>query len=178
MAIGAEKRKTPETEVPSVDVELAKRAAAALAGPKHDAQGAGGLLPNHEFELDYTDTRGYRWHGTFKAHVLTPRERIQVGLIRAKLANHTPPDALDLQTAELLEIAAHLAVAIDDGPDWGRDVLNLHTAGVGYAIYEEVASYEARFHGTAGGSAGKGADADGGGTSAPSVAPEDGGAAS
>ena len=60
---------------------------------------------------------------------------------------------VDAATLNLLEMQAHLAVALDDAPPWASDLGELYDVGVVAAIYREVASHEARFWGTDNGEA-------------------------
>ncbi len=122
-------------------------AVAGDSGPDMDAEGVGNLKPEHEFVLDFVDARGRRWNGTFRSHVLTVRDRIQVGATRARLAGGVAPVALDAETLTLLEVLAHLAVAVDDCPPWFDDTLSLYAQDVLGAVYKEVASHERRFWG-------------------------------
>src|SRR3990167_6221362 len=57
----------------------------------------------HSFALDFRDTRGRRWHGDFTSHVLSVRERIQVGALRAQLLAGAPSSAVDEFTSDLVE---------------------------------------------------------------------------
>lgn len=125
-------------------------------GPAQDGIGVDGLLPEYAFELDYTDRRGRRWTGTFRAHVLRYREKIEVGLIRAKMLAGMNPGTLDRYTVDLTEMIAHLTVALDQAPPWAADLTDLYDPAVVNAIYGEVASYEARFLGSAAGPADSG----------------------
>ncbi len=161
MGLGAKNRKETPTgvEAPVVpELADAKAAATALDGPEHDAEGKDGVLPGHTFALDFTDLRGRQWTGQFRCHVLTYRQQIQVGLLRARLSGGVPPDALDAYTANLLEIVAHLTICLDEAPPWAQDLMDLYDATVANAIYAEVADHKDRFHGS--GSGGSSADAD------------------
>lgn len=132
-----------------VDIPITPSAEQAVTkvGPDNDKVGADGCGPEHVFTLDYIDHRGRKWTGEFKCHVLTIRERAQVGLVRSQLSAGMAPVGLDAATLDLLEMQAHLAVALDSAPDWARDLGSLHDPAVMGAIYGEVAGHEARFHG-------------------------------
>lgn len=173
MAIGAEKKRK---KVPDVDLAAARAAVRVATGPEDDGRGADGLLPKHDFDFDYTDRRGRRWVGHFAAHVLTYRERIQVGLIRSNLAANTPPSSLDPATADLLEMIAFLQVSLDDYPDWASPdkLLDLYDWLVVAMLFKEVSDYEDRFHGPDDGGSGAGADSDSTGADGAGVVPEDG----
>ena len=116
-------------------------------GPDHDNIGADSVKAKHAFDLDYTDQRGYHWSGKFRCHVLTIRERAAVGLTRSKLTANTPPEMIDASTLNILEMQAHLALALDDAPEWANELGEIYDVGVLGAIYQEVASHEARFWG-------------------------------
>jgi len=147
--IGAMKR-TPATDidpVPAPDAAKALRAALGLPGPENDALGAAGVPASHTFDLDYTDRRGLLWAGRFRCHVLTADESVQVSLTKAKLLNGTPPYLVDDSTLLLLEARAHLAVALDESPDWAKRLGKLRDHNVIAAIYKEVVEHTQRFHG-------------------------------
>lgn len=150
MPIGAEERRSRparKRDLPEVNLRKATESTIGLSGPDLDSEGVGGLVPNHSFNFRFTDRRGRTWSGSFKAHVLTTREKVQVGLLRAQLAGNAPVEALDAVTYNLLEMVSFLDVALDSKPTWADDLLELHEMGVLRALYEEVANYEARFHG-------------------------------
>jgi hypothetical protein len=116
-------------------------------GPEDDNQGAAGLSPEYAFDLDYTDRRGHRWQGAFRCRALTVKDRITVGLTRARLSANTPLNSIDRSTLNLLEMQAHLAVALEEFPTWAESLGDLHDVGVISAIYKEVADHEGRFWG-------------------------------
>lgn len=120
-------------------------ATAVTLGPANDDTGANGLTAKHTFELNHTDSRGYVWKGRFCCHILNIRERAAVGLTRSRLTANTPAEVIDAATLNLLEMQAHLAVALDEAPDWASDLGELYDVGVVAAIYREVASHEAGF---------------------------------
>jgi hypothetical protein len=167
--IGAEARKARQgasegfikTSAPGGSAPALKEAVAAVQaplGPENDSKGKG-VLKDHEFDLEYVDGRGYLWSGQFKCHALTYKERIDVGLIRSRMSGGVPPHLLDATTSNLLEMLAHLAVAVDAGPPWARDMEAIHDPAVVVAIYKEVLAHEERFHGAGPGGAGAGDDA-------------------
>lgn len=116
-------------------------------GHKKDHIGKNEVSADHIFDLDYTDTRGYKWTGKFKCHILNIKERAAVGLTRSRLTANTPAHVVDASTLNLLEMQAHLAVALDHAPEWASDLGSLYDVGVVAKIYGEVASHEARFWG-------------------------------
>lgn len=147
-------------EVPELR-DAVSAARASTNGPMQDKVGADGDGPERSFTLDYLDKRGRRWVGDFTMRVLTMRDTIQLGLIKARLAGGVPLTHLDPDTALTLEVIAHLSVALTAAPPWAKDLLALYDAGVVGAIYEEVAKYEARFREAVPGQSG---DVDGDGT--------------
>ena len=155
--IGAARRaKAPSTDiepVPATDPTVA----AAKTGPEYDGEGAGGVSARHTFELDWTDLRGYRWTGSFTCDVLTIAQRPQVGLTRARLLNGVSPHLLDPETLDILEMRAHLAVALVKAPDWMKKLGDFRDINLLGAIYKEVASHERRFWGATDDDSGEGA---------------------
>jgi hypothetical protein len=162
-----------KVDSPPLPVEAVKQAAA-LDGPKHDDKGAGDIPSALVFDLDYLDRRGRRWQGRFRSHILTIRERMQVGLVRARLAGGLPPMALDAATVDILEMQAHLAVALDQAPEWAATLQDVRDVNVLGAIYKEVASHEVRFWGADAGGSGGGTDARPEGDDGKGVAQADG----
>ena len=130
-----------------ISARTAHRSVQVADGPQLDSTGAGGILPEYEFEIDYLDSRGRRWTGHFTARALTNRDRFEAGLIKAKLANGIPLDSLDLHTANLLEMLAVIEVATQTRPDWAGDFLDLFEPDVMNEIYKEIVGFEDRFHG-------------------------------
>ena len=118
------------------------------SGPENDSTGCEALPPEFDFDLDYTDQRGFHWTGKFEAHVMNVSERAAAGLTRARMLAGMPLSSVDESTINLLEMQSHLAVVVDDCPKWAEDLTKIYDLGVIGAIYEEVASYEARFWGT------------------------------
>jgi hypothetical protein len=108
------------------------------------------MQPEYEFEIDYTDNRGKRWHGTFVNRILTYRMRTQVGTIRAQMNGGLPMEALDLNTLDMTEKVAHLTVSLGKRPPWamGEKLSNLHDPQILDRIYAEVALHEATFRGS------------------------------
>lgn len=158
-ALGAARRrkkppKKPNLGVTPVETPSAKDAAkeTKLLGHLHDSKGKSSkkkeAISNEKtFMLDYTDTRGYHWGGSFTSKILTIRQRTIVGLTRARLAGGIAPEHLDEGTLSLLEMQAHLAVCLSDAPDWAEDLAEFHDLGVLASIYKEVALHESTFWG-------------------------------
>jgi len=141
------KKTKPPTQRAGTGLEVVEPLESGIVGQDHDHEGVGGIAAKHTFQLDYKDRRGYVWTGTFTCHVLTIKERSAVGLTRSRLTANTPSEVIDQVTLNILEMQAHLAVALDASPDWAKDIGALYDVGVVGAIYKEVASHEARFWG-------------------------------
>jgi hypothetical protein len=134
----------------------AATAAQSKPGHTNDDVGKDGVPAEWSFDLDYTDGRGRLWQGRFRTHILTIGEKAQVGLTRARLAGGVSPAALDQATIEILEMQAHLAVCLDEAPEWAKDLLKIRDIQVLGAIYKEVLDHEDRFWSTGPGEAGEG----------------------
>lgn len=133
------------------NVPTAAEAAEAVTGPDGwtvDTTGAGDTTHTQTFDLDYVDKRGHRWRGRFTTHILTMREQVQIGLVRARMAGGVSPDQLDVLTANMLEMLAHLTIAVDEAPAWFKNIENFRDQVLLEKIYAEVAQHERRFHGT------------------------------
>lgn len=141
MGLGDKKIGQAQVPVPSM-----KEAHAQVSAPKGPE--AAPVDVSHTFKLSYTDRRGHLWEGQFTTHVLAVKEHIQVGLIKARMAGGIPLDAIDPFTSNLLEMMAHLAVSLDDAPDWYANIEDIREQGVLEAVYTEVADHARRFHQT------------------------------
>lgn len=147
--IGANKRrKKPPTKVKAASLTSAKDAVVKTLGPANDSKGMSGTDAAKTFQLDYTDNRGFHWSGEFTIHVLTIGERTRVGLTRSQMAGGISLEGIDETTLSLMEMQAHLALAIDKAPAWADDLSQIRDIGVLTSIYSEVASHEATFWGT------------------------------
>lgn len=104
----------------------------------------------YTFPFEYTDARGKVWRGTFTNNVLTVGQYRQVKIIKANLNAALPVSALDASTWELNEMVSHLMVSLDQEaegfPAWAKKLDDLYDARIIEALYQEVASHEARFH--------------------------------
>jgi len=146
--IGAARREktkhvTDVQPAPAIDPAVA----AAQPGPKNDRKGANGVDSVNPFEFDWTDSRGLRWTGSFVSEVLSIDQRAQVGLTRARMLNGVSPHLLDPETLNLLEMRAHLAVALRKAPEWMGKMGSFHDVNLLGSVYKEVADHERRFWG-------------------------------
>ena len=144
--IGASKRRAGGVATPSVpDARDVVDQVQGLEGPSHDDVGKDGVPDRLEFALDFTDARGHRWDGQFETHILSINERAQVGLAKSRLAGGIPISSLDGETGLILEMQAHLAVALTKWPPWADELGKLRNVNLLGAIYEEVVKHEDRF---------------------------------
>lgn len=145
--IGPAARKPATDVTPVLPPSPAEAAAAvkAVEGPKNDDRSAAGIPAEHEFDLSYTDARGFLWAGHFKCHVLSIKERAAVGLTRARMCGGLSPAQVDDITLQLLEMQAWLALALDDAPPWVKKLGEFRDSSVLGKIYEEVLAHEDRF---------------------------------
>jgi len=104
----------------------------------------------YEFEIDYTDKRGKRWHGKFTNRALSYRMRSQVGAHRAQMAGGMPLEALDFQTVTLNGKLSHLTYSLIKRPKWaeGDRLAELYDPKILDLIYAEVTAHEVAFHGS------------------------------
>jgi hypothetical protein len=104
----------------------------------------------YSFEFSHTDSRGKVFRGTFVNEILSIRQRRLMKITKARLSGNVTVGALDADIWELNEMIAHLTISLDksaDGfPRWAEDLEGLYDESVIQALYEEVASHEARFH--------------------------------
>ena len=102
---------------------------------------------NYTFEVDWMSPQGRRYHGEFEAHILSVKESIAVGILRAQLCGGVAPSALDVGTLDMTEMVATLEVCVDNGPDWAKDLVGIYEQDLVWEIYKEVRDREARFRG-------------------------------
>ena len=145
-AEGRKQRRAGGVQVPSVpDSRDAADKVQGLDGPSHDDKGKGGVPDVWTFDLDYTCSRGHKWQGAFTTHILSITERAQVGLTKARLAGGVSVNMLDPETSLILEMQAHLAIALRKWPTWADDLDTIRDVNVLGAIYQEVVDHEERF---------------------------------
>jgi len=101
----------------------------------------------YTFEFDYTDARGKQWKDKFTNQILSIRQRQQVKIIKAQLGGGIAVSALDADIWTLNEMVAHMTVSLIKRPDWAKELTSLLDENLIEALYEEVASHEAQFHG-------------------------------
>lgn len=146
--IGRASRTAIGVDAPSVpSLAEAAKVRVDLNGPFNDKTGVDGIGPQRSFTLRYVGYGDRVWAGDFTMKVLSVKDTIQVGLVKARLAGGIPLADLDPNTAFTLEVVAHLTVAIVAAPPWAKDLLSIYDGNVLGAIYQEVTAHEARFRG-------------------------------
>jgi hypothetical protein len=132
----------PTTPLPrAVDPEAelkALRADVAPESPKDDADNPMGK-EKWGFSVDFKGAKA-----SFTNKILTIAERVEVGLLQARLARNAPWEALDEETRYLLNVIAHLTVSLAEKPMWFSPNTLKDTA-ILYAVYAEVAKHETYF---------------------------------
>ena len=147
-ATARDKRKikgVPDAAPP--DAADAARLASGEDGPENDRKGANGVGLEHSFALEYTDQRGRVWRGNFTTKILSVKDRMTLGMTKSRLGAGLSPQQIDTPTDQIMEIVAHLSVSLSVMPKWAEDLMSVYDLGVLGAIYEEVVTHEARFHG-------------------------------
>jgi len=100
----------------------------------------------YTFQLDWTDTRGHRWQGSFTVHYPTPMDIMRAGVMQARMNGSTPRDALDPLSDEISFITSRLTYCLDKRPGWFKDPTTI-IDGVPLlqAVYERVLDFEQFF---------------------------------
>jgi hypothetical protein len=105
-------------------------------------------------DLDVTDTSGRRFTGRFKYRVPNLSAIVEIGKLKALLAAGQNLAVVDPASAGIVEVTAYLEVTIDHSapgtPSWWQETdhgSRLYDFTPLRRLYEEVRSYEERFHG-------------------------------
>lgn len=85
--------------------------------------------------------------GEFTNKILNIKTRSRVGVMRARLAQGQPLEALDELTAEINLMVAHMSFSLEKVPEWANDLGSLTSFRLLQEIYGEVLAHEATFHG-------------------------------
>ena len=101
----------------------------------------------YAFKFRHVTPRGHVYVGEFTNKILTLFEKQQVKVTKARMAGGVPVAALDAVIWDLNERIAHMTFSLIDRPDWAQELTEIYDEDVIYALYEEVASHEARFFG-------------------------------
>lgn len=101
----------------------------------------------YTFQLKFTDGRGKLWQGRFVNRIVNIHDQQLIGVMQSRLGGGQPLNSLDALIAELNMMVAHLTRSLKDRPDWAKNLLAITNYEIVQAIYMEVASHEAHFHG-------------------------------
>ncbi|OGD36831.1 hypothetical protein A2V94_07005 [Candidatus Atribacteria bacterium RBG_16_35_8] len=101
----------------------------------------------YPFHFKWTSKRGQVFEGDFVNKILSIKDQMGVGVLRAKLAGNTPIESLDAFTVQLNMMVAHLTISLIEKPEWAKDLRDLKYADLLESLYSEVASHEATFFG-------------------------------
>ena len=100
----------------------------------------------YTFQLDWTDTRGKKWQGSFTVHYPTPMDLMRAGVMQARMNGSTPRDALDPLTDEIAFIVSRLSYCLDKRPTWFKDpTAIIDGVPLLQAVYERVLDFEQFF---------------------------------
>ena len=105
------------------------------------------LKKQYTFPFDWTDGRGHKWQGDFKNQILTIGERQLVAIMDATLRNGLPFEAFGPLDRTVSRAVAHMTYSLKSKPSWAKDLRTVTDEELILALYEEVASHEARVHG-------------------------------
>lgn len=147
---------TPLPKVPDIDAE---RAAVREAAAEHNDAESDAPDPKgqevYTFDISVTEGSGRVLEGKFTSRILSMDERIELGVLAARMALFTRWDSLDPDTQWLCTVQAHLTISLDvdkggQRPRWfklaGKEaILNTRVLA---AVYAEVSAHEAFFRGS------------------------------
>jgi hypothetical protein len=128
------------------------------------------LQRDYTFPFKYVDARGKMWSGMFTNRILSITDLAVVGAMAARMTGGMPAASLDPVTADLNYKAAYMAKSLVKRPSegdpnhWSKDLGELTDILVLDALWQEVTSHEATFHGrqqAQGGGEGRGTESPG-----------------
>lgn len=101
------------------------------------------------FDFKWKDARGEVWKGKFKNQILSVGQQQLVGALQAQMGGGQPYITLDAMTQEINLMVAWMTFSLDPKarPSWAKDFRALKSVSLLQALYGEVASHEATFHG-------------------------------
>jgi hypothetical protein len=132
------------------DTEVLKEAAEAVLqpiekGPEEKADPRDAKV--WTFNFVWTDGRRKTHEGVFTNRILTIGQQQQVAILEAKLCGGMPFESIDQATRSINHAIAHMTYSLTSTPPWARDLRKVEDPMLVIAIYQEVASHEARFFG-------------------------------
>ena len=132
-------------ESPAVIRELQEEA----LNPEKAAESVEPVGRYKTFQVDvWSKFLGRQLKGTFVNDILTPRMNITVGSIKSQLLAGASAATLDGGTQITAEKIAHLSVSLSKKPEW-FEPQTFEDPKVLESIYQEAASHEAAFWGSA-----------------------------
>jgi hypothetical protein len=141
-------RLTPtHLQVPDVTEDLKEELTQKLDLDQKEAKPDPKAEKEYTFQIDYKGGNGKMWKGAFRNRILSIRDRQVVGVMRARLCGGLPQESLDPLTREINLMVSHLAFSLVEKPAWAEELRDLDDVRLLQAIYEEVLSHEASFHG-------------------------------
>jgi len=102
-----------------------------------------------EFTFRHEDGQGRVFQGVFVNKIANFMDLSKIGAVKANFLGGLPIESFDTYTLDHNEKMAHLSVSLIKRPDWcqGDKLFDLYDKGLLDALYAEVASHEATFHG-------------------------------
>lgn len=135
-----------QEEMPKTAEEIKKDIQQEASGEKQ-AKRDPKMDKHYAFSINWEDGQGHLWKGDFVNKILSIRERQMVGVMRARLGNALPADALDPLTQEINLMVAHLSFSLEEKPEWAEDLFTLEHIALLQTIYMEVMAHEGMFLG-------------------------------
>lgn len=110
------------------------------------------LQEEYTFKFDWKDGRGKRWGGEFTNRIASVMDRQTIGALQAQWQLGMSHVSIDPEIAGMNYVVAHMAITLKPGrgAEWAKDIRKLTDTDLVQALYGEVASHEATFHGRAG----------------------------
>lgn len=101
------------------------------------------------FDFEWRDGRGKVWRGRFKNQILSIGQQQLAGALQAQMGGGQPYNTLDGLTQEINLMVAWMTFSLDQKqrPLWALDFRAIKNVSLLQALYQEVASHEATFHG-------------------------------
>jgi len=103
------------------------------------------------FDISYkSKVDGKFYTGLFEVRKMTIGQQIKKGILKARLAEGNGHDyitgrGVQLHIENMIDMVAHLEIALVRKPEWCKDLLNFVDPAVLEEIYGEAAAFEASF---------------------------------
>lgn len=99
----------------------------------------------YTFNLDFTDSSGKKWEGTFTHRIMTIKDHRVCGVMRAQLAGGLSYESLDPITKEINLILSTLEISLTQRPDWAKDIQDMDNLEVVQELYKKCEEHEQFF---------------------------------